>query len=104
MLRARVKTTGKLLENVIPIMSVDSKVVMFHEYGTENDYYYYEDLDFSNTIDWEQTRIQVAIAAMDIVKDAYNIHDDIEQLVRHSVRIADTFVAELKKGGNDETE
>lgn len=49
------------------------------------------------TIDWEQVRIQAAIASMNIVKGAYNIHDDIEQLVRHSVRIADALVAELKR-------
>lgn len=49
------------------------------------------------TIDWQHYRIDAAIAAMNIVKGAYNIHDDIEQLVRHSVRIADALVAELQK-------
>lgn len=101
-MKARVKATGKLLEKVIPIMSVDSKVVMFHEYGTEDEYYYYEDLDFSNTIDWPQVRIQAAIAAMDIVNGAYNVHNDMERLVHHSVKLADALVAELKKGGQDE--
>ena len=45
---------------------------------------------------WQQARIQAAIAAMGIVKGAYNIHDDIEQLVYHLVRIADALIKELK--------
>lgn len=118
-MKARVKETGKLLENVIPIMSVDDKVVMFHEYGTEDEYYYYEDLDFSNTIDWEQTRIQVAIAAMQgmIISDVYA---DIEisnqmtyeksrkkwdnvKIAKAAVAHADALVAELqKKIGQDD--
>ena len=51
------------------------------------------------TIDWQQVRIQASIAAMNIVKGAYNIHNDVERFVHHSVRIADALVAELKKGG-----
>lgn len=50
---------------------------------------------------WQNYRIQAAIAAMDIVKGAYNIHEDIEQLVQHAVRIADALIAKLKKGGQD---
>jgi hypothetical protein len=54
------------------------------------------------TIDWEQVRIQAAIAAMNIVNGAYNIHNDMERLVRHSVKLADAWIAELqKKGGKD---
>ena len=49
---------------------------------------------------WQHYRIQASIAAMDIVKDAYNIHDDVEQLVQHSVRIADALIAELQKKGD----
>ena len=50
---------------------------------------------------WQQVRIQAAIAAMDIVKGAYNIHNDVERFVHHSVRIADALIEELK-GGQDE--
>ena len=114
-MKARIKATGKLLENVIPIMSVDSKFVMFHEYGTENDYYYYEDLDFSNTIDWEQTRIQAAIAAMQsyisdgermaLVSKKFDYNDKIISrfIAEGAVMYADALVAELqKKGGQNE--
>ena len=51
---------------------------------------------------WQQVRIQASIAAMNIVKGAYNIHNDVERFVHHSVRIADALIAELKKGGNNE--
>jgi len=51
---------------------------------------------------WQQVRIQASIAAMNIVKGAYNIHNDVERFVHHSVRIADALIAELKKGGQDE--
>jgi len=50
------------------------------------------------TIDWQQVRIQAAIAAMDIVKGAYNIHNDVERFVHHSVKIADALIDELKGG------
>lgn len=49
------------------------------------------------TIDWQHYRIQAAIAAMDIVNGAYNIHNDMERLVRHSVKLADALIAELQK-------
>lgn len=102
-MKARVKATGKLLEKVVPIMSVDSKVVMFHEYGTENEYYYYEDLDFSNTIDWEQTRIQASIAAMQTIADALGSVDYNKELIaKHAVELADALIEELKKGWEDD--
>ena len=50
-------------------------------------------------VNWQHYRIQAAIAAMNIVKGAYNIHNDMERLVRHSVKLADALIAELKKGG-----
>ena len=98
-MKARVKATGKLLENVIPIMSVDSKVVMFHEYGTENDYYYYEDLDFSNTIDWQQVRIQASIEfAAQILA---NHGGTPASVANNAVDYADALIKKLK-GGQDE--
>ena len=99
-MKARVKATGKLLEKVIPIMSVDSKVAMFHEYGTENDYYYYEDLDFSNTIDWEQVRIQATIAAMQAFIGVEQM--PFRHIAGEAVKIADALVAELQKKGGEQ--
>ena len=46
-------------------------------------------------VNWQHYRIQAAIAAMDIVNGAYNIHNDMERLVRHSVKLADALIEEL---------
>ena len=52
---------------------------------------------------WKDKHIQAAIAAMDIVKGAYNVHNDMERLVHHAVKMADALIAELqKKGGQNE--
>ena len=48
---------------------------------------------------WQQVRIQASIAAMGVVKGAYNVHNDMERLVHHAVRMADALVAELQKKG-----
>ena len=48
-------------------------------------------------VNWQHYRIQAAIAAMNIVNGAYNIHNDMERLVRHSVKLADALIAELQK-------
>jgi hypothetical protein len=48
---------------------------------------------------WQHYRIQASIAAMNIVKGAYNVHNDMERLVHHAVKMADALIAELKKGG-----
>ena len=52
-------------------------------------------------VNWQHYRIQAAIAAMNIVKGAYNVHNDMERLVRHSVKLADVLIDELKKGGEE---
>lgn len=47
---------------------------------------------------WQHYRVQASIAAMNIVKGAYNVHNEMERLVHHAVRMADTLIAELKGG------
>lgn len=94
---ARNKKTGKLID-VVPYGDE------FAQLFPEGDFKVYtkDELDFRVDIDWQQVRIQAAIAAMNIVKGAYNVHNDIECLVHHSVKLADALVAELqKKGGQD---
>lgn len=100
-MKARVKATGKLLENVIPVMSVDSKIIMFHEYGTEDEYYYYEDLDFSNIIDWEQARIQLIGSALTGLLANPDTILNRESIVEVIFKIVDTLIEELKKGRQD---
>ena len=54
--------------------------------------------------DWEEARIQAAIAAMPIVADdGYNVRNEQHLIAKYAVQLADALVAELqKKGGNDE--
>jgi hypothetical protein len=94
---ARIKATGKLID-VVPYGDE------FAQLFPEGDFKVYtkDELDFRVDVDWNQVRIQAAIAAMDIVKGAYNIHNDIERLVRHSVKVADALVTELQKKGGKE--
>ena len=96
-MKARIKATGKLID-VVPYG--DESAQLF----PEGDFKVYtkDELDFPVDVNWQQVRIQASIAAMNIVKGAYNIHNDVERLVHHSVRIADALVAELKKGGEDD--
>ena len=80
----------------------DGKIVEVEKHGDamideDGKVLYFDEICEVDEPDWQQVRIQAAIAAMDIVKGAYNIHDDIEQLAQHSVRIADALVAELQK-------
>lgn len=89
---ARIKKTGKLID-VVPYGDE------FAQLFPEGDFKVYtkDELDFRVDVDWNQVRIQASIAAMNIVKGAYNVHNDMERLVHHAVRIADALVAELKK-------
>ena len=90
---ARIKATGRLID-VVPYGDE------FAQLFPEGDFKVYtkDELDFRVDVDWQQVRIQAAIAAMDIVKGAYNIYDKIEQLVHHSVKIDDALIDELKGG------
>jgi hypothetical protein len=96
-MQARIKATGEEII-VEPYGDEFAKILPDGDYEV----YTRQELSFPNDeIDLQQVRIQAAIAAMSIVKDAYNIHDDVEQLVQHSVRIVDALIEELKKGGQD---
>jgi hypothetical protein len=70
---------------------------MFHEYGTENDYYYYEDLDFSNTTDWEQVRIDAAVKLTCALSEKMlGAGYSEKQIAKQAVELADALVAEIK--------
>ena len=90
---ARIKKTGKLID-VVPYG--DEFAQLFP--GGDFKVYTKDELDFRVDVDCQQVRIQASIAAMNIVKGAYNVHDDMERLVHHAVRMADALVNELKKG------
>ena len=53
--------------------------------------------------DWEEVRIQAAIAAMDIVADdGYNVRNEQHLIAKYAVQLADALIAELKKGGGEQ--
>jgi len=53
--------------------------------------------------DWEEARINAAIAAMPIVADdGYNVRNEQHLIAKYAVQLADALIAELqKKGGED---
>jgi hypothetical protein len=54
--------------------------------------------------DWQQVRIDAAIAAMPIVADdGYNVRNEQHLIAKYAVQLADELIEELKKGGKDET-
>lgn len=57
--------------------------------------------NFPNT-DWNQVRIQAAIAAMRALRSntGYNQFSDVE-IAKYSVNYADALIEELKKGGKE---
>lgn len=58
----------------------------------------------ATTVDWQQVRIQAAIAAMQTIADALGSVDYNKKLIaKHAVELADALIEELKKGDNNET-
>lgn len=61
-------------------------------------------LEFENEINWEQRRYEIAKTALHgnltgPIIDGVDPNPSIESLAKWSVKIADTLIAELKKGG-----
>lgn len=58
-----------------------------------------EDIDsfIDNNIDWEQVRIQAAIAAMQGILSNSTNDDTIENYVNVSIKLSDALIEELKK-------
>lgn len=99
-MKARIRATGDIY-NVMDMNDYRNRFKL-----EDNNWYTMGEIELieGNEPDWQHYRIQAAIAAMNIVKGAYNIHNDMERLVRHSVKLADALIAELqKKGGKNET-
>ena len=103
-MKAKVKEAGKVIEV--------EKIIEYSEipgtsFGTDYEYYkdevnqktYNEDeLDFINVYpDWQQVRIQAAIAAMQGILSNSTNDDAIENYVNVSVKLADALIAELQK-------
>lgn len=98
---ARIKKTGKLID-VVPYGDE------FAQLFAEGDFKIYtkDELDFCVDVDWQQVRIQAAIAAMQAELSNPNntfmmCEDKLAIIVRRSLAYADALVAELKGGQDD---
>ena len=97
-MKAKIKATGK--------------EILVEPYGDEyaqifpdGDFKVYtkQELAFPNEIDWEQVRINAAIAVMQGMTPEWG--NNARQYAEWAVQVADALVAELqKKGGQDEND
>lgn len=110
-MKARVKSNGHIVnvhetgERVISKNGIERTYISDDCSGI---YYSQSELEFlqtngEDTIDWNQVRIQAAIAAMQGQLSNVSLYNEPEQLAEYSLKCADALVAELKeKGGSDE--
>lgn len=101
-MKARVIETGKVIEVTIdkcatPIYG--SGATSIYKGNNDGKTYYNTELDFINIYpDWQQVRIQAAIAAMQaILLDGKREISIFENVSYYAVRHADALIAELKK-------
>ena len=98
-MKAKIKATGEIADFVTG-KNLHGEIIL-QKMGTAS-IFSLNEVEPIADIDWQHYRIKAAIAAMNIVKGAYNIHNDMERLVRHSVKLADALIAELQKKGGQE--
>ena len=113
-MKARIRKTGEIVEVITysgssirnecidKVSYIDSKGVE-HDRETLNYYWDFEQLpdvkeDNFPIIDWNQVRIQAAIAAMQALRSntGYNKFSDVE-IAKYSMRYANALIEELKK-------
>lgn len=105
-MKARIKSNGHIVnvhetgERVISKNGIERTYISDDCSGI---YYTQSELEFlqtndEDTIDWNQVRIQAAIAAMQGQLSNVSLYNELEQLAEYSVKCADALVAELKKG------
>jgi hypothetical protein len=102
-MKAKVKATGGIIEatmnaNAQPTAGTGARYV--YE-GSDGNTYFDTELDFDKVFpDWQQVRIQAAIAAMNTLITCYEGTSDKEQkITKRAVQYADALVEELKKKG-----
>ena len=100
-MKAKVKATGKVIEAtinkcVLPVHGCGASSVY---QGDDGNTYYDTDLDFIHVYpDWQQVRIQAAIAAMQNLCGCERFRSYPEEdIAKYSVKQADALIEELKK-------
>lgn len=91
-MKARIKATGQIIELCPYVYDIDG-----------NDFLL-EEVELLDNPNWQEARINAAIAAMPIVADdGYNVRNEQHLIAKYAVQLADALVAELQKeGGEDE--
>ena len=117
-MKARIKTTGEVY-TVVGITHDDPAYFPQYVFHLGNDKWYpYKDVELigEDTTDWQQVRIQAAIAAMQsyisdgermaLVSKKFDYDDKIisKFIAEGAVMYADALIAELKKGWKDEND
>lgn len=100
-MKARVKATGKIIEAVInkcavPVQGCGASSIY---QGNDGNTYYDTELDFVHVYpDWQQVRIQAAIAMMQTTfADVRRGGGTIEDAAKAATRYADALIEELQK-------
>lgn len=99
-MKARVKSTGVLVD-VTPQLNINSQHNNNYLYVCDNMVYRECELDFfSETIDWEQRRYELAKAIIKaIVADDRGGNSDA--IVKYAVNCADALIKRLKEVNNE---
>lgn len=106
-MKVRSRKTGEIIE-----VSVHGDTFIDEENGKS---FYYDEVDVIDEPDWQQVRIQAAIAAMqgmmsdvDAIKTIFdhgkeqpitNRQEAFELVAEYAVNVTDALIAKLKKGG-----
>ena len=87
-MKARIKATGQIIELCPYMYDIDGNDLLL------------EEVELLDNPNWQQARIQAAIAAMNIVADdGYNVRNEQHLIAKYAVEIADALIAELQKKG-----
>lgn len=98
-MKARIKVTGEIVKVSCGIAVAGN--VLYRDVNT-NATYTGDELEPAEP-NWQNYRIQAAIAAMSIVADdGYNVRNEQHLIAKYAVQLADELIEELKKGGQDD--
>lgn len=92
-MKARIKKTGKIVDVFLSEKYMNIGKRFFRENEDSAVFYTESDLDFEDTIDWEQRRYEIA-RDMAVKWMEYPLDSEA---VKEAVRTADMLIEELKK-------
>ena len=108
-MKARIKSTGQLVNVYLSDFDVENDVVYYKEVADSKCLYREDDLDFEDTIDWEQRRYEVIkdvsmslLGNERFISDYFLNNDDeslrskCKSIVDCGVMIGDYIIEELK--------